>query len=582
MSPDPDPIAYSAALSDFRRARSQAVMKEILARFTGEPIDLLSYDEVRRQLRAYGSFSKGLKEIPLDAIVGSVGRYTDFTRGFLPRHDAGQDRWARVKAAADSQVGLPPIEVYKIGEVYFVEDGNHRVSVARQLGATHISAYVTEIQTRVPVTPDMNLDDLIIKAEYVRFLEQTRLDKLRPDADLTVTAPGRYPDLLEHINVHRYYMGIQQGREIPFEEAVTDWFDNVYLPVIRVIREQGIMRYFPERTEADLYLWLSKHRGELEAAWGWEVRSDKAVLDFARQVASREKGVFSRLGELIIDAVAPETLLGGPPPGEWRRGKETLNQAETLFADILVPISGQPESWYGLDLALQIAERESGQVHGLHIANPAEGSAADSVAAVEAEFLQRCADRGMNGHFILGEGEVAGQILDRMRFTDLVVLNQNYPPGPGPLAKLASGLYDLLQRSPRPILLTPRTGSLLQRILLAYNGSPKADEALYLAAYFAARWRTPLVVMTVFDEGKKTPPETLMKAKIYLDDHEIEAEYVAEAGAPTETILETAEAQACDFILMGSYGLSPIRALYADSTVNQILRQTRVPVLLAR
>jgi hypothetical protein len=146
--------------------------------------------------------------------------------------------------------GLPPIEVYQIGEAYFVRDGNHRVSVARELDAPTIQAYVTEVRTKVPLSPDDQPDDLILKAEYADFLEQTQLDKLRPGANLSLTVPGRYRTLQEHIAVHRYYMGLDQEREIPYEEAVTHWYDEVYLPVVQVIQERGILRDFPERRSA--------------------------------------------------------------------------------------------------------------------------------------------------------------------------------------------------------------------------------------------------------------------------------------------------------------------------------------------
>ena len=154
--------------------------------------------------------------------------------------------------------GLPPIEVYNIGDAYFVKDGNHRVSVARQLGNETIQAYVTEVRTRVPMTADLTPDDLILKAEYADFLEQTHLDELRPDADLNVTIPGQYPKLLEHIAVHQYYRGLDLDREVSYLEAVAHWYDTVYLPIIELISERGIMRSFPDRTETDLYL-----RGEL-------------------------------------------------------------------------------------------------------------------------------------------------------------------------------------------------------------------------------------------------------------------------------------------------------------------------------
>ncbi len=261
--------SYSAAINEFHRARNQAQLKVLLARLKGEPTDLLDFEEVRKRLKAQGMIERGIKQIPLNAIVGSLGRYHDFTRDFLPKQDHIKDRWARVRLAFTGLSGIPPIEVYQIGEVYFVKDGNHRVSVARQLGATHIQAYVTEVKTRIPLTPDINPESLIIKEEYLEFLEKTRLDFRYPEIDLSVSVAGQYRILLEHIEVHRYYMGIEQKREVHLEEAAADWYENYYLPIVKRISELGILRSYPNRTPTDLYLFMSEHRAELEKRLGW-------------------------------------------------------------------------------------------------------------------------------------------------------------------------------------------------------------------------------------------------------------------------------------------------------------------------
>ena len=207
---------YLSALEDFNKLQRRAAMERLWNGVTGKSNELLSYDDVSRQLKIKGRSSTGIQNVPLDAIVGSVGRYSDFTRNFLPKHSVSQDRWARVRASAEEMTGWPPIEVYKVGEAYFVLDGNHRVSVARELEARTIQAEVTEIRTRVPLAATDTPDDIIAKAEYADFLEQTRLDDQVPEADLTVTIAGGYPQLVDHIVVHRYYMGIEQEREIPF------------------------------------------------------------------------------------------------------------------------------------------------------------------------------------------------------------------------------------------------------------------------------------------------------------------------------------------------------------------------------
>ncbi|MFN2223296.1 MAG: hypothetical protein ACK2UH_12130, partial [Candidatus Promineifilaceae bacterium] len=211
--------SLASAKSDFQRARGRAALQSILAKITGVNSELLSYEDVRRKVKASGVKARTWQDVPLDAIVGSVGRYQDFTRTFLPKQDSDQDRWARVKVATTSMAGLPPVELYQIGEAYFVADGHHRISVARAMGSTHIQAYVTEVRSKVPLEIDSSPDDLLLKAEEAEFLTRTNIDDLYPGIDLRVTCPGRYHTLIEHIDVHRHYMGVEQQREIPYQEA---------------------------------------------------------------------------------------------------------------------------------------------------------------------------------------------------------------------------------------------------------------------------------------------------------------------------------------------------------------------------
>src|SRR5262245_43253082 len=201
-----DQYNYQRAIHDFQSARQKAGLQEVLARITGKSTQLLSYDEVAEKLKLRARTERGVQHIPLDAIVGSVGRDTDFTRAFLPRLAVDQQRWARVKAAMQEGAGLPPIEVYKVGNVYFVIDGNHRVSIARQEGAITIEARVIEVKTDIPLTPDIQPDDLIIKAEYAEFLQATHITDLRPNVDLSVSIPGQYEKLMSQIYLQKFIM----------------------------------------------------------------------------------------------------------------------------------------------------------------------------------------------------------------------------------------------------------------------------------------------------------------------------------------------------------------------------------------
>jgi hypothetical protein len=315
----------AAAAAKLERLRSRPLVAWLLHLFVQRPDDtLLSFEQVQQLLREKSEISRGTQLIPLDHIVGSVGRYRDFDRAFLPLSGADSERWKRLDVAVNELRNLPPIEVYQIGGVYFVRDGNHRVSVAKANGLSHIEAEVTEIPIRVALTPDVDLDDLIIKAEYARFLEQTDLDKMRPDQRIELTEPGRYSSLLEHIAVHRYYLGLEWQREPTLAEAAASWYDAVYLPVAQAIRESAVLREFPQRTEADLYLWVAYHRERLRQRYG-EMPEDRAVVtalaaQFSERPAGRLVKAVARAISAALEAVAQSPV--PPAPGALPDGSD--------------------------------------------------------------------------------------------------------------------------------------------------------------------------------------------------------------------------------------------------------------------
>lgn len=245
----------------------------------------------------------GIQEIRLASIVGSVERCGDYTRGFLPLKDSDQQRWAAIQAALAESRPLPPIRVFQIGEVYFVADGNHRVSVARQRGRTHIEAYVVQIQTRLPLSPGDRSGELLLKGEHAHFLERTNLDEIRPEADLRLTVRGRYAAFEAQIEAHRAFLALDQRREVPAAEAVADWYDKVYRPVVTEIENRDLLEGFPGWTEADLYLALCEHRIALEEAVGQEVTLELAAADLAQQVYPRKRGWLGQLRQIFSSAL---------------------------------------------------------------------------------------------------------------------------------------------------------------------------------------------------------------------------------------------------------------------------------------
>ncbi len=494
--PEMSKLSISLAVQDFRRARRKAALKEVFARFTSKSAELLSYEEVRDSLKGMKRGKQVLKEIPLDGIVGSVGRYMDFTRKFLPLHDSDEGRWA-IKAAVMELAGLPPIEVYQIGDAYFVFDGNHRVSIARQLGVNHIQAYVTEVITKVDLSPEIQPDELIVKAEYTEFLEFSRLDVLRPEADLSVTAPGQYHKLEQQISIVREFLSNDGKKEISDVEVVTHWFDEFYLPVASAIRDRGLLIEFPDRTVTDLYLWVYEHRNTLEQALGWDIEPEEAASDFAERFSSGFLRKTSRIWQLIFDRVTPDELEAGPAPGEWRKKRVAARRESHLFTEVLIPISGTEHSWQALDQALLIAQRDDGKLRGLHVMLTDSEMDMEHARAVQTEFLDRCQTAGIQGQMAIEIGGIARKICERARWVDLAVVSLAYPLGRYPIARLSSGFRTMIQRCPRPIVAVPGKPSPLNRALLAFDGSPKAMEALFVGTYLNVRWTTSLVLLTI-------------------------------------------------------------------------------------
>lgn len=568
--------SLNAAREDFRQARQQAALQDLFARFTGQSADLLSFEDVRRKLRATDTTERGLQEVPVSAIVGTTGRYTDFTRTFLPRGGVDEGRWARVKAATETEAaGLPPVELYKIGAAYFVKDGHHRVSIARQLGAETVQGYVTEVSSKVPLSPTDQPDDVIRKAEYAEFLEATRLDTLRAGVDLTLSVPGQYARVRELIELHGFLQEAAQHRNLTDAEVLASWYDNEYLPVVRVIRERGLLRDFPGRTEADLYVWLAQHSAEIREALGWNIQPAAMLAELAENF-NPGRGRWGRLLKLVI----PASISERPETGAWRKDKLEDRYTDRLFTRVLVPVSGEPVGWMGLEQALEVAHREWGELMGLHIVPTEAAKAGEAAEAVRADFNRRCAEMQMRGTLALEVGEVAAKISERAALADLVVLNLAHPPGAGPLQRLGSGFRSLLHRCPRPVLAVPGAASKMEKLLLAYDGSPKAREALFVATYMAEEWRSALTVISVVDGSGA--PGALDHARRYLEFHELEAECVESEGPVATAILRLAAERGSDLILMGGYGAHPVVEVVVGSSVDRVLREAQCPVLICR
>lgn len=255
------------ALKVWDQTRRKAFWSHLFASLQGKKTHLLDFNAISHRLHLQNAMYRGLQAIPLTKIIGSEDRYEDFTETFLPLNPKLKNRWQHVAAVFLDPMsgGVTPIEVYKLGEAYFVKDGNHRVSVARQLDAGQIEAYVWEfIGPWDQINPDTDLNHLLLEIERSEFFIQTRLDQSRPDHTIRLTSPGGYLDLLRQIAQFQDALRQIDETEIPYSEAVAAWYDILFRTTCQIIEEAGVLALFPGRTAADLYVWLSHRRDELE------------------------------------------------------------------------------------------------------------------------------------------------------------------------------------------------------------------------------------------------------------------------------------------------------------------------------
>jgi hypothetical protein len=231
--------------------------------------------------------------------------------------------------------------------------------VARERGVEYIDAEVIEMRTRVPLRSSLQTrtspQDLLMLGEYARFLEHTELDRLRPGVDIQFSALGRYDQLLEHISAHRWYMGIEQNRPIEWQEAVLDWYDNIYMPLVKIIEETQILRNFTGRTAGDLYLWIMDHRWYLKEATGEDIGSQQAAEQYGEMYGGWTRKVLRYLGRLRSAAMQPLVITGQ----RIARARQALDGATSSPAG--EPPPAQPVEPPAGELAPSLDQAPSGE-----------------------------------------------------------------------------------------------------------------------------------------------------------------------------------------------------------------------------
>lgn len=269
---------------DFNKARNKALFHEIQNFLNPDKGRLLSFHDVKKILKPKNEVYAGMQTVPIEKIVGSEGRYQDFDNHFLPRTSNLRHRWQRVDEARLTDVVLPPIQLYEIGGLYFVRDGNHRVSVAKAQGVDYIDAEVislqSEIKLKTNITPESLLSEVISYEKRIFYIE-TGFGDLTEYWNLDFTSPGQYDVIYNHILVHKYYINSSIQTEIPFNDAILSWFHNVYQPVMHVIKKHHLLRKFRNRTASDLYVWIIKQWDELKHKYGVEYTLDEATRNIA-------------------------------------------------------------------------------------------------------------------------------------------------------------------------------------------------------------------------------------------------------------------------------------------------------------
>lgn len=270
---------------DFNKAKNKAFINSIQHLLSPEEVSLISLNDVKQMIKPVNETYVGMKVIPIEKVVGSEGRYNDFDNRFFPKSSHLKSRWEHVDEAALREIDLPPIKVYEISGLYFVRDGNHRVSVAKARGTEFIDAEVVSLQSEIVLKQPDNIKDIvnqIINYEKRVFYTVTGFGDITDYWCLDFSRTGRYDVIYNHILTHKYFMNQDKQEEISLADAIDSWYKNVYFPLASIINKNKMLRSFPHRTVADLYVWLVRYWDDLKKKFGDDISIDEAAKNFAK------------------------------------------------------------------------------------------------------------------------------------------------------------------------------------------------------------------------------------------------------------------------------------------------------------
>ncbi len=574
-----DLYTYRRALDDFKRARSKAAMQRFWASLRGESLDLMPYAEISAKLRAVSQSNLGLQDVPLKQIVGSVGRNEDFDKYFNPLNDSDRHRWASVKTVMTSPTGkgVPPVTLYKIGELYFVLDGNHRVSIAKEIGSELIEAYVTEIKTKVPISTTLSAQELILKAAYADFLADTNLDSILPGIDFSLSLVENYSLLKEHIEVHRYYMGVERNHQVDYNEAAKHWYDHVYQPVTEAITSAGLSLTYQQMTLTDLYLYVLDQQTHIQNELGTSVKTENAI-DFVALQDGKLDDVTPAKSIASLDTSSSSLASIQTPAEEATQAPSS----DCLFRDILVGVGGFDPDWVGLQQAILFNRCVQGNIRGVYIAPDDPLSTQDAIDELREQFSSRLDAVGMHGKLTVSSGSVSKKLREQSLLSDLLVLRLRFPPSGGLFDRTGAGIAELIKYGRRPILLVKEVPQPITNQLLLFDGQPKSKEALYVAAYFASRMHTNLTVFTL-DYAVADLEIEVSFAKTYLRRLGVDFTYEIEKSDNfSKAVQAQIEKHESTLLIAGGYnGTSWIGRVFGSS-LDALLGVVDIPILICQ
>ena len=287
--------------STYDRARRRKAARRLAETVKNEDTqELLPLEEVTRRLRVFNQSYVGVRSIPVAKIIGTLDRSRDFDRRFLPRRPEIADRWRRVEDAFP-EGDFPPITVYEVDGAYFLVDGHHRVAIARQRGMETIDAEITRLQTRYPLPPDADIAQVIHSEQQGIFMQESGLDRARPEAVIEFSRPQGYPELLELVKAQGFDLIQARGTAVPREDVAAHWYDHVFLPAVEDIHREGLHDLFPEQSDADLYLKVYQWRRALfpeKGAMSFD-EAVRTVRDAEREARRRRRRAASRLRPFV-------------------------------------------------------------------------------------------------------------------------------------------------------------------------------------------------------------------------------------------------------------------------------------------